>query len=382
MGVDAAVDQRSDASCGSAGIPPRQGLLRALRGVGRMRSLGCLLALSLAPACSKKLTNNGSAMDVIAYDLLGMERSTAEYYQIVLDAHDHKTFCYRCTGDPYIADKSLDAIVHLGDATYSRLEGEVQVILLLSDVLVEDKIALARDTAAGSLTKLALKLPEAPGRTVPESGVRYLALLKELDAMHDESGRLRQETPANRQRVARIADEIGSFEFPSLLLAKDGLRFFPAPAYVTQATDPLLREAFDRAMVRRSRAAIFASLQGGIADPAPHVRSACLKGLAALHYGKALDVVVDRLRAENDPWVRATAAEYLGTIGGPQAAAALVPLLHDDDGGVRHRARLELTRLSGRDLGGEETAWEAWRSRSFPAAAPPPPEAPAGGGRR
>ena len=56
---------------------------------------------------------NAPTNDVIAYDLLGMGRSTAEYYQIVLDAHDRRTFCYRCTGDPYIADKSLDAFLGL-----------------------------------------------------------------------------------------------------------------------------------------------------------------------------------------------------------------------------------------------------------------------------
>ena len=357
--------------------PPRWGFLtpacRLARLVVLSRSIASVvvsiaICTGICAGCSKKLTKSGSAMDAIAYDLLGMERSTAEYYEIVRSAHDSKTFNYERTGDPYIADKSLDAVIHLGDATYNRLEGEVQVILLLSDVLVEDRIALARDTAAGSLTRLALKLPDSPVTPIPDSGVRWLALTKgELDGMHDESGRLRQDTPGNRRRVVAIADELGALEFTRLVLDKDALRFFPQKAYVTLESDPTLRAAWDRAMVRRSRALIFASLEGGVFDPAPHVRSSCITSLATLHRAKAMDSILDRLKAENDSWVRATIAAYLGEIAGPKAVDALIGLLHDDDGGVRHAARVELTRIAGSDLGNDAAAWESWRARAHPA---------------
>lgn len=337
------------------------------------------LVVGFLGGCSKKLSKSGSPMDAIAYDLLGMTRSTQEYYEIVLSAHNTKTFCYECTGDPYIADKSLDAVIHLGDATYDRLEGEVQVILLLSDVLVEDPIALARDAAAGSLTRLALKLPDTPTTPIADNGLRWLALAKELDAMHDANGARRQDTPGNRQRVARIADEMAAFEFPRLLLDKDGLRFFPQKAYVTQETDPTLRAAWDRAMVRRSRALIFASLEGGVFDGAPHVRSSCIAGLTSLRREKSMDIVLERLKAENDTWVRATIAEYLGEFGGPKATEALVELLRDDDGCVRHAARVQLSRLAGTDFGAETAPWEAWRAKQKPAAPPPPAPPPAPG---
>src|ERR1700741_21926 len=87
--------------------------------------------LLLGTGCSKKLSSGGGAIDAVVYAFLGRDRGTAYYYDVVQGAHDRKTFCYRCTEAPYLADKCVDAIVHLGDAPYVRLEGEVQVILLL-----------------------------------------------------------------------------------------------------------------------------------------------------------------------------------------------------------------------------------------------------------
>jgi hypothetical protein len=335
----------------------------------------CLGALA-SGGCSRKLSRGGNAMEVITYDILGMERGTSEYYQIVLDAHDRKTFCYRCTDDTYLADKSLDAIYRLGNARYARLEGEAQVILLLSDVLIEDKIASARNMAAGSLTRLALRLPEVPGPSVPDRGDRFLGLVKELDALHDENGRRRSDTPATRQRVRAVVEEIGSLDFARLQDTKNALKYFPGRAFVTQETDPALREVFDRTMARRSRAVVLASLQGKIDDPVPHVRQAVVQGLKTLGAARALPDVVQRLEAENHALVKGEMAEYLGAVGGGRAAEALVPLLHDDDGGVRHRAQAALVRLARVDLGRDEAAWDAWRKRTYGA---PPPAVPARG---
>jgi hypothetical protein len=330
------------------------------------------LALAATPgvaACSKKLSSGGGAMDTVFYDLLGMDRGTSYYYDVVQNAHDRKTFCYRCTDDPYLADKCVDAIVRLGDAAYVRLEGEVQVILLLSDVLSEDPSALAKNVAAGSLTRLALKLPDLPGPVVPERGDRYLRLIQELDGLHDHprSARRLVDTEATKRRVAQIVEEIGNFQFPNPVLEKDGLRIFPSRLYITEETDPTLREVFDRAMVRRSRSLVVASLEGAVLDAVPHVRQAAVQGLKTLRAEKALDAVAERVPEESHPWVRAEIAEYFGAIGGPKAAAALVPMVDDADGSVRHKARLALTRIAGQDLGGERRSWQAWLDRRFPA---------------
>ena len=102
--------------------------------------------------CSKKLSAGGGAMDSFAYDVLKMDRGTGYYYQTLVAAHDPTNYAYRSTDDVYLADKCVDAIRHLGDARYDRLEGEAQVILLLSDVLLEDPIVLAKIQAAEALT--------------------------------------------------------------------------------------------------------------------------------------------------------------------------------------------------------------------------------------
>ena len=354
------------------------------RTAGRARSprraaLGLALASVVAGGCSHKLSHGGNAMEVLTYDLFQMDRGTGEYYRIVLDAHDRKTFCYRCTDDTYLADKSLDAIYHLGNAHYARLEGEAQVILLLSDVLIEDKIASARNMAAGSLTRLALRIPEVPGPSVPDRGDRFLGLIHELDGLHDEQGRRRVDTPATRGRVIAIVDEIGSLDFANLKETKNALKYFPGRAFVTNETDRELRDAFDRAMARRSRAVVLATLEGKIDDPVPHVRQAVVQGLKTLDAARALPAVAQRLESETHPLVKAEMAEYLGAVGGARAAQALVPLLHDDDGGVRHRAQQALVRLARVDLGRDEAAWDAWRKRTYgtPTATAPPTHVPA-----
>ena len=235
--------------------------------------------LGAAGGCSRKLSHGGSALDVLAYDMLKMDRGTGYYFTTLQAAHDPTNYSYRASDDSFVADKCVDAIQHLGDAKYDRLEGEVQVILLLSDVLLEDPIVLAKIQSAEALTKLAIALPIAPAVDRPERGDRYLAVLKELDGMHDAEGRRKIDTPATRQRVVQLFDEIGSYRFPKLLDTKNGLRFFPARRYVTVETDPALRDAIDRAMVRRARAVVIVSLTDAVQDSSSSVREAALLGL-------------------------------------------------------------------------------------------------------
>ena len=354
--------------------------MRMGRGIAVVAGLVCLAA---APGCSRKLSSGGGAMDTIFYDWLGMDRGTAYYYNVVLNAHEKKNFAYKDTADPYLADKCVDAVRRLGTAEYTRLEGQVQVILLLSDVLIEDPVSLAKDQAAGSLALLATRMPVVPYTPKPERGDRFLAQLRELrEVLHDPEGRRRPDTPATKQRVMAIVDEIGTYQMPNLQLTKDALRWFPSYPFVTQETDPAMREVFDRAMVRRSREVVVASLTGAVSDGAPHVRRAAVLGLKTVGDARAVETVAERLDAERNALVRGEMAEYFGAVGGPVASQRLVALLSDDDGGVRHKAHLALVRVAGTDLGKERKPWEAWLARGggastpVPAAPPAPPIAP------
>lgn len=347
----------------------------------RVLAATLLLALAAAPGagCSKKLSSGGSALDVLVYDVLGFDRGTAYYFNVVQSAHD-ASFAYKDTADPYLADKCVDAIVRLGDAHYTRLEGEVQVIVLLSDVLVEDPSALARNVAAASLTRLALRLPEAPGAPIPERGDRIVPLWDEIDSYHDESGRRRDSNPAVTARIAQRMDEYGRFELADPVLEKKTVRWFATKPYIANETDPQLREAYDRAMVRRSRSLVASALEGSVLDPVAHVRQAGVQGLKALAVARALDSMAERVESESHPWVRAEIAEYFGAVGGGKSAAALLPMLEDSDGSVRHRARLALGRIAGADLGADAEAWRQWASRRFPETASAGSPAPASNG--
>lgn len=353
------------------------------------RSVAFALALMTCAlsGCSRKLSTGGGAMDVIFYDMLGMERSTAEYYAILRNAHDPSTFAIRHRDDnPFVADQAVDAIVHLGRATYSRLEGEAQVVLLLSDVLIEDPAALARDRSAASLALLGTRLLVPAGAGIPERGDRFLARLKELDSLHDADGRRLDPSPAGARRVGQIVEEIGRYDMPKLELDKDALRWFPTRAYIANETDPTLREIFDRAMVRRTRAVIDRSLEAAVADPVAYVRVSAVQGLKTVVYAAAVPTVQERLETESSPLVRGEIAEYLGAVGGVDAATTLVAMLRDDDGGVRLRAQRALVRIAGTDLGRDASAWSSWlaqgarRVEAPPASASrpvaPPPTAP------
>ena len=119
----------------------------------------------------------------------------------------------------------------------------------------------------------------------------------------------------------------------------DALRWFPTRAYIANETDPTLREIFDRAMVRRTRAVIDRSLEAAVADPVAYVRVSAVQGLKTVEYAAAVPTAQERLETESSPLVRGEIAEYLGAVGGVDAATTLVAMLRDDDGGVRLRAQ-------------------------------------------
>jgi hypothetical protein len=339
-----------------------------VRGGQRGIAATAVLAAVLLGGCSRKLSSGGSAMDVILYDVCGMDRGTSYYFDTVRKAHDPQTYRYRYGEDTYLVDKCVDAIHHLGGAEYTRLEGRAQVVLLLSDVLVEDPSALAKAQAAVSLTQLGLRFPAPPGTPVPDRGDRVLAVMKELDGMHDEQGARRADSPATRARVSALVDELGRLEFRAgdVLTAKNALKFFPTRQFVVRETDPALREVLDRAMLRRMQVVVRETLNRALFDPNHNVRADAVRGLKTLRHEGALDDALERLEVENHQRVRAEIVEYLGAIGGPKAAERLVTLVDDSDGTVRYKARQALSRIAGQDLGSERGPWEAWARGRYP----------------
>ena len=91
--------------------------------MGRLQRHGwtaiAAIALLASTGCStqgKKVSGGGGMADVLMYDVLGRQRSPTYYYEVLRDSHDSERFCYRCTDDPFLIDKSIDAAQKLGDA--------------------------------------------------------------------------------------------------------------------------------------------------------------------------------------------------------------------------------------------------------------------------
>ncbi len=340
--------------------------------IGSASRIGAILLLSILGlitlgGCSdaQKKLSDGSPADVLLYDVLGQERPTSYYYEIVRDSHDPERFCYRCTEDPYLVDKSIDAVTKLGDAPFARLEGQAVVVGKLTEVLLEDPSALAQASAAGSLTKIAVKLPRYPQQGPEESGSRVVRLLQELDGLHDEQG-VRRPGEGTRQRLAQIVTQLGDFQIRDLVLAKESIRPFHNRAFLVDEPDPQLRAAIDTALTKRLDALIRVALEAAVPASSPWVRADAIRGLKILAEPAALSAVVQQLDVDPHWQVRGEAVEYLGRIGSADAVAALLPLLDDADASVKHKAIEALQRIAGQDLGRRRRAWTRWARRTYP----------------
>ncbi len=325
-------------------------------------ALVALVATGALMACTrtKKLTSGDGVWDGFVHGVLNMDRDAAAYYAIVRESHDAKDFSYRVTQDEFVVDKVVDAVQRLGALEYERIEGEAQVFALLTDVLLDDRAALARAAAANSLTRLTLKLPPITGRLQPERGERFRALVREMDALYAGTGAGRTDGATTSRRTVRILSEIGHFALPDVRRARDALKPFYTRTYLVNAPTSAVRAAADAALVARMRDTARLALRSAVSDPVDYVREGGVRGLKTLGDREAEGLVLARLADETGPRVRAEITEYLGVAASPQAIRALLPMLEDGNPALRLKARESLTRIAGRDLGIRRATWTRW----------------------
>lgn len=332
------------------------------------RGLTLVVLAGLAAAgCSnkqKKLSTGGGLGDSLFYDVLGQKRDPSYYYALVRDSHDKESFCYRCGTDVYLVDKNVDAIQHLGDGPFARLEGQANTIVMLTEVAMEDPSTLARSAAAVSLTKIGLTLPRYAASGPEDDGSGLAAALGELTSIYGAGDRSRPATL--RDRTAQVVRQIGEARYRQGLYTKKALQFLGTHEGLVNEADPVVRGALDAALTKKSREAVVYALLAAVEGPADHVRADAIRGLKALGEAGAVAAVVERVVVEASPRVRAEAAEYFGRIATREATAALVPLLEDADGGVRWKARAALTRIAGQDLGPRRLTWSRWALSRWP----------------
>lgn len=340
-------------------------------GTGLLRRGGAVLALcalAALSACSdyKKLSRGGSFSDVVMHDVLGQDRPPGDYYQFIRSSHRSGDFCYACGDDNFLVDKNIDAVQRLGNAQFGRLEGEAEVLELFTEVLLEDCSALARASAANSITKIGVKLPAYSYCPVPDDGSRLLAMMRELDRMHDQNGRLRVCGPGAAQRVESLVTQIGNLKFDQYLNTRNAIKLFYDRKYLVDATDPRLRSAIDTALVKRMRALVHAALSSAVDDGEASVRIEALKGLKTLGDVEAADIVNDRLAIETQWLVKSEAVEYFGKVGTRVGVVSLVRLLGDPNATVRFKARSGLVQIAGKDYGARPEAWKHWARQVDP----------------
>jgi hypothetical protein len=337
-----------------------------MRAIGRWGTIALATLLVGCSSAKRKISNNDSVTDALVHDVLGRDRNTTYYYELVRDSHDRERFQYQPSQDTYLIDKNVDAVQKLGQAEYARLEGQAQVVVLLADVLLDDPAALAQANAANSLTRLGLKLPQYRSHGLEERGDRFLALLREMDAMHAAAAQGRTNLATSRGRLVQILDEMGRFEMASLVLTRDSVKPFYTRSYLIDATDPAVRQAIDTALVRRMGELIRLSLRAAVDADVSFVREEAIRGLKTLGDRGGSDAVLSRLAIETNGRVRAEAVEFLGRVSGMDATAALLALLEDSDPTIKHKARQALTRIAGRDLGIRRRVWTRWAHERHP----------------
>lgn len=84
------------------------------------------------------------------------------------------------------------------------------------------------------------------------------------------------------------------------------------------------------------------------------VRMWTVKGLGDLGFAEAFEALADRLQHDEKNRVRAAAAEAIGKLRHPQAEAALLTAVADEDGGVRQHVEESLAKLRRSQLGHDE----------------------------
>jgi hypothetical protein len=352
------------------------------RRIGWVALLGAVL---LTGACSnrqKKLSTGGGLGDSMG-ELFGSAKDPAYYYGLVRDSHECETFQYRCVKDPYLVDKNIDALQHLGDGPFARLEGQANTVTMLVEVLLEDPSSLARSAAAVSLTKIGARLPRYASVGPVDDGSGLAAAMGELTRIYGPTGRSRQ--PCDRDRAAALVRQIGDARYAQGLYTKKALQFFGTQDGLINETDPVIRAAIDAALTKKTREAVVYALTNAVEGPADHVRADAIRGLKVLGETGAVKTVIERVAVEASGRVRSEAAEFFGRAATPEAVGALVGLLEDMDGGVRWKAREALTRIAGQDLGAKRAPWAAWARSRWPTLELPEPKGappkPPGGAR-
>lgn len=136
--------------------------------------------------------------------------------------------------------------------------------------------------------------------------------------------------------------------------------------------DPLIRAEIVRALGAYPGPAADAVLRAALSDPDAEVRVAACEIWGDRGDAEATALLAEVLDRDADVDVRLAAAAALGESENPAAAAALGLALEDRDPAMQYRAVLSLRRLTGKNFGNDVNRWRQYVAGRLPEPASPP----------
>jgi HEAT repeat protein len=100
-------------------------------------------------------------------------------------------------------------------------------------------------------------------------------------------------------------------------------------------------------------------LVAALADDNPAVRAAAAETLGSIGDRRAVEPLVLALKDE-DPQARKNAVTALSWIQDPRAVEPLIAVLNDEDEGVQSEAAWALSKIAGKDFGKNFLEWQEW----------------------
>jgi HEAT repeat protein len=137
-------------------------------------------------------------------------------------------------------------------------------------------------------------------------------------------------------------------------------------------TDPLVRATIVRTIAEFRAPISQQVLEAGLGDGDAHVRMACCHALGKRAEAASVPRLAHALRADKNDDVRMAAADALGKIKTPESLQSLVAAIDDRDPAMQYVGIQAMKSVSGKDYGGDVSAWKQLAAGGDPPLPPAP----------
>jgi len=125
-------------------------------------------------------------------------------------------------------------------------------------------------------------------------------------------------------------------------------------------SDPIIRAQLIRTLAAYPTSTAALMLKQGLHDTSKDVRVLCCEKLGERDDPETAKILAEVIASDTDIDVRLAAARGLGETEDTQALDGLAVALDDPNPAMRRRAVVSLQNVTGRDYGGDITAWRQY----------------------